>query len=102
MATKLTNIRIPDDLLIPAKIRAKKERRTLAGYIKWLISKDLDFPEDNDMLTQLAKKAQEAGEHHKKLANEALPEGIRKAREDVKNGTKIVRSAIKKAKKQGY
>ncbi len=43
--TKYTAFRCPEDLLEQAKVRAKKDRRSLSNYIITLIEKEVAKPE---------------------------------------------------------
>lgn len=43
MKTKQTAIRLPDDLKSAAEKKAKSDQRSLAGYIKSLIARDLGW-----------------------------------------------------------
>ncbi|MCX6968143.1 MAG: hypothetical protein NTZ46_10285 [Verrucomicrobia bacterium] len=42
MSSKYTAFRCPEDLLEKAKIRAKRERRSLSNYLITLIDKDVE------------------------------------------------------------
>ena len=48
MSSKYTAFRCPEDLLEKAKIRAKRERRSLSNYLITLIDKDVAGMEEQE------------------------------------------------------
>ena len=62
MSSKYTAFRCPEDLLEKAKIRAKRERRSLSNYLITLIDKDVAGMEELAQETVGASRGSRNGE----------------------------------------
>jgi predicted DNA-binding protein len=62
MSSKYTAFRCPEDLLEKAKIRAKRERRSLSNYLITLIDKDVAGMEELAHEEVGASRSQRNGE----------------------------------------
>jgi hypothetical protein len=55
--SKYTAFRCPEDLLELAKVKAKKDRRSLSNYIITLIEKDVNDPQFKEVAAREAGKS---------------------------------------------